>query len=81
MLFEVIKVKTKSSYKAAEYPMSFVYQGHQYEIDEVVDRWFEGGLDPRRTIMTYFKVHTTDERIFLLRYNEKRDVWAVLISS
>ncbi|HGY56801.1 MAG TPA: hypothetical protein ENK44_13930 [Caldithrix abyssi] len=81
MLFEVVEVKTKAGYRSVERPAAFFYQEQRYEIDEVIDRWYEGGLDPRRPIMTYFKVHTTDDQIFLLRYNQKRDVWALMISS
>ena len=81
MLFEVVEVKTKAGYRSAERPVAFFYHDQRYDIEEVIDRWYEGGIDPRRPIMTYFKVHTNDGQIFLLRYNQKRDVWALMISS
>ncbi|HID39359.1 MAG TPA: hypothetical protein EYP36_07575 [Calditrichaeota bacterium] len=81
MLFEVVEVKTKAGYRSAERPIAFLHHELWHEIDEVIDRWYEGGMDPRRPIMTYFKVHTRGDQIFLLRYNQKRDVWALMISS
>ena len=50
--------------------MSFTLDEVVYEIDAVVDQWYEPSA-------TYFKVQSTEKKIFLLRYDEGADEWTL----
>ncbi|MCE5209966.1 MAG: hypothetical protein LLG40_00210 [Deltaproteobacteria bacterium] len=65
MNYEKVEVECYSGYKANERPAAFVYQGRRLEIAEILDRWYEGGLDARRPEIDYFKVKTTEGKVFL----------------
>ena len=77
--YDVIQVECYSGFKANERPLAFMYQGERREIQEIVDRWYEGGLDPGKPVIDYFKVRTTDGKIYLLRYLSAFDTWSVRI--
>ncbi len=75
--YRKIQVECRSGYKANEYPVAFVFEGTRQEVTEVVDRWYEGGLDPEKPVMDYFKVKLNDGRIFILKYSGHLDQWFV----
>jgi hypothetical protein len=77
--YKAIQVECYSGYKANEHPVAFTYQNERREIQEIVDCWYEGGLDASRPVIDYFKVRTTDGKIFLLRYLSAFDVWSIRI--
>jgi len=77
MDYERIQVECYSGYKINERPMAFTYQGHRWEIQEIVDRWYEGDIDPIRPEVSYFKVKTTEGSIFILRYLYLFDSWSM----
>ena len=77
MNYERIQVECYSGYKVNERPMAFIYQGHRCEIQEIVDRWYEGGIDPSRPEASYFKVKTTEGRVFILRYLSLFNSWSI----
>ena len=79
MDYEQIQVECYSGYKANERPVAFTYQGHRWEIQEIIDRWHEGGLDASRPVIDYFKARTTDGKVYLLRYLSAFDVWSMRI--
>ena len=79
MEYEEIQVECYSGYKANERPVAFTYEGHRLEIQEIVDCWHEGGLDAGRPVIDYFKVRTTDGKVYLLRYLSLFDVWSMRI--
>ena len=74
---ERIHVECYSGYKANDRPVAFTYQGRRWEVEEIVDRWYEGGLDPPRPEIDYFKVKTTDGQVFILRYLSLFDTWSI----
>jgi hypothetical protein len=76
MRYEKIQIECYSGYKANERPVAFTYRDRRWEVAEIVDRWYEGGLDPASPQVNYFKVRTTDGSIFLLRY--VFDEWEIL---
>jgi hypothetical protein len=76
--YERINVECYSGYKANERPMAFIYQDRRREIEEVIDRWHEGGKDPRRPAVDYFKVRTCGGKVFILRYLALFDSWSIL---
>jgi hypothetical protein len=77
MVDERVQVECHSGYKANERPVAFTYQGCRREVKEIIDRWYEGGLDPPRPKIDYFKVKTTDDQIFILRYLSLFDAWSI----
>ncbi len=79
MDFEQITVECYSGYKVNERPVTFIYRDRRWRITEIIDRWYEGGTEPGRPALDYFKVRTEEGEIFLLRYNSLFDAWSVSI--
>lgn len=79
MNYEKIEIEFISSYKVNERPVAFTYRGHRREISEILDRWYEGGIDAERPKIDYFKVRTSDGQVFLLRYLFLFDSWSTCI--
>jgi len=48
MEYERIKVECRSGYKANEYPIAFTFQERRWKVLEILDRWYEGGLEANR---------------------------------
>ena len=76
-VFEDIQVESYAGYKAEESPRAFVYLGKRYEALEILDRWYEGGVDPKALRHDYFRVKTKEGRIFLLRYTPRFQSWTL----
>lgn len=79
MNFEKVEIECLSGDKVNERPVAFIYQGRRREISEILDRWYEGGLDAGHPKIDYFKVRTSDGRVFLLRYLFLFDSWTICI--
>jgi hypothetical protein len=75
--YERIQVECYSGYKANERPVAFSYQGRRWEIEEIIDRWYEGDMNSNRPAINYFKVKTTDGQVFLIRYLSLFDAWSI----
>jgi hypothetical protein len=58
-------------------PETFIFNGLQKEVAEIIDRWYEGG-SPGRPAVLYFKVKTRDDNLFILRHVTLFDAWAIL---
>ena len=65
-----IYVEAYSGYKANERPSQFELDEQVYEIDAVLDQWYEPSA-------TYFKVQSTEGKTYLLRYDEGTDEWTL----
>jgi len=57
-----------------ERPVAFIYQDRRWAISEILDRWYEGGIEPGRPTVDYFKVRADGEE-FILRYEAETDEW------
>jgi len=79
MTYERIKVECYSGYKANEHPVVFIFQGSRREVQEIIDRWYEGGPEASRPAIDYFKVRTTDGQVFILRYQSLFDAWSIQV--
>lgn len=75
--YETVKVVCYGGYKANESPRSFVWKGRTFIITEIVDRWYEGGIESTSDIIHYFKVRTDDGNFYIIRYNRLFDGWAL----
>lgn len=80
MFLVPIEVQCYSGYKAEEEPRSFHWLNRQIDIAEIIDRWFEGGVNPGRSIENYFKVRGADGEIFLLKHATASDDWYLCVS-
>lgn len=79
MQFEDIDVSTYSGFKPDERPVSFIWREQTYKIQEIIDRWYEGGLKTGDPTLSYFKVRADNGRDYLIRYNSFFDGWAIVI--
>ncbi|MBW2713027.1 MAG: hypothetical protein JRC77_04680 [Deltaproteobacteria bacterium] len=77
MFGERIEVECYSGYRANERPLAFSLRGKRFEVEEVVDRWYEGGLPGRPELLT-FKIRTCEGHLYLLRYNALFDAWSTI---
>ncbi len=77
MNFEKISVECYSGHKVNERPVAFTYEGRRHEIAEIVDRWYEGEREAASPATDYFKVRTTNNRLYLLRYLSLFDAWSI----
>ena len=65
-----IIVTAYSGYKTNERPKSFLVDEDWYDIASIEDRWLEPDFE-------YFKVRTTDQKTYLLRYEPQGAVWTL----
>ena len=79
-IYEIIEVRSYAGFRSEESPRSFIFRDREYIVTEIIDRWYEGGVIPNQTVYNYFKVETESGDEFILRYNAKRDVWAICLS-
>lgn len=77
MPYEKIPVECYSGFKVNERPVAFTFQERRWEVAEIVDRWYEGGLKPGHPQVSYFKVRTIEGNLFLLRYLSLFDAWSI----
>ena len=78
-VFKPVTVECYSGYKANERPVAFIFHGERLEISEILDRWYEGGIEPGRPIVDYFKVKAEGD-VYILRYTAETETWSVMFS-
>ncbi|MDH5661787.1 MAG: hypothetical protein OEY92_02205 [Elusimicrobiota bacterium] len=64
----MLKVKCYSDYKANQRPISFTINNREFPIKEIVDQWYSPGC-------LYFKVRDKDNHIYILKYDQEKDLW------
>lgn len=75
-----VDVECHAGYKADEAPRAFTWNERRLEIEEVVDRWYEGGLDPARPSSNYFKVRIAGGREYILKQDSASAAWFLVES-
>jgi hypothetical protein len=63
-------VECHSGYQYADRPTAIFWEGQRFEVVDILERWRTPG-------MLYFRVITTVEQSFDLRYDEHADVWHI----
>ena len=58
-----------------------IHKKEQYVVQEIIGRWYEGGLKPGVPIMSYFKVRADNGKQYLIRYDSFHDEWTMVIRS
>ncbi len=76
-VFEDIEVESYSGYKGEESPRAFVHLGKRFEVLEILDRWYEGGVDPKALRHDYFRVKTKEGETFMLRHTPRFQAWTL----
>lgn len=66
-----LEVRCYSGYTYAERPVSFTWQGRDYQVAEVEKEWCGEGVK-------CFLVRTGDNKRLQLCYNEAQDKWSVI---
>ena len=70
-----IEVRSYSGFKANEHPLSFVWSGKSYEIEEITDRWYQSDPTVYWLVINYFKVKTTAGMECLIKHDIEIDQW------
>ena len=65
-----VEVNCYSGHTYAERPRSFLWQGAEYEVEEIEKAWQEPGKK-------CFRVRTRDNKLFQLCYNERQKQWSL----
>jgi hypothetical protein len=65
-----VRVQCYSGSKADERPVRFELDGHEYMVEEILDRWY-GPED------TFFKLRADDNNTYILRHSPAEDVWSL----
>jgi hypothetical protein len=92
-VIDKIEVECYAGYKGEESPRAFTHLGKRYEVEEILDRWYEESPSAQGPRHEYFKVrtaggtasgssnetpHETKEGIiFLLRHTPASQSWAL----
>jgi hypothetical protein len=76
MFEEAVEVECYSGHRADERPVAIKLRDRRYQVEEIVDRWYEGGIDPARPELHYFKIRTGEGQLFLLRHDVRLDTWS-----
>jgi protein-tyrosine-phosphatase len=75
--YQTIKVSCYGGYKANESPRSFVWNEKTFIVTEIIDRWYEGGIESTSDVIDYFKVRTDDGNLYIIRHNRLFGGWAI----
>jgi len=74
-----ITVECHSGYKVDEYPKCFYWDNIRFEIDEIMDRWYQGDSNPEFPAANYYKVITNDRKTYILKHEIQSDIWFLWI--
>ena len=74
-----IEVECHSGYKSDEYPVRFFWSNLRFEIEEIIDRWYQTISKSGFPAANYFKVRTTDKKIFILKQETETGKWFLWI--
>lgn len=75
LYLEKIGVESYSGYKLHENPRAFTFKGIRHTVQEILDRWYEGGIRADAPIINYFKIRADDGVEYLIRYDSSLDEW------
>ncbi len=70
-----IQVECYAGSQADETPRRFVWDEHQIEVEEVLDRWHQAESRPEWPRADYFKVRGADHHEYLLKHDLEADAW------
>ncbi len=65
-----VQVECYAGHRADQRPLRFVIRGHSYEVADVEDQWYSPEA-------IYFRVVADDGNRYVLRHDERSDVWTL----
>jgi hypothetical protein len=74
MTAERIKVVAYSSYQGEETPRSFIFQGKEIKISEILSMWIEEHFEDK-TRKRFFQVRGSDGYKYKIYYDEEMKQW------
>lgn len=74
-----VKVECHSGYKADEYPKRFYLDDYQFDVLEILDRWYQGESSPDFPAANYFKIRTQNDKTFILKQEVQSGNWYLWI--
>ena len=74
-----VRVMCYAGYKADEHPKCFYWDDIQFDIKEILDRWYQGESSPENPPANYYKVRTVSSGLFILKFEIKRNKWFLVI--
>ncbi|MDP4275975.1 MAG: cytoplasmic protein [Bacteroidota bacterium] len=75
-----VRVECHSVWKADEYPVCFYLGKEKFEIKEIIDRWYQGDINPEWPAANYFKVRTILGKLYVLKHEIIKDVWHLIVT-
>ena len=76
-----INVECYAGGRGAETPRALHLEGRHREVESVLDRWYEGGVEPGRPAVEYFKLRTGDDELLIVRYESDSHAWFLVSES
>lgn len=74
-----IEAECHSGYKPDEYPLRFSWGNYRFEIEEIIDRWYQMESNPDFPAANYYKVRTSEKQIFILKQETETGQWFLWI--
>ena len=78
MLVERIEVVAYSGYQGEETPRSFIFQGKQIKISEILSMWIEESLQ-NKTRKRFFQVRGSNGHEYKMYCNEEMKKWFLIM--
>ena len=70
-----INVKSYSGYRGEERPTSFEHEGRTLNVEEIIERWVERGVDKDEGEKRCFRIKADDGHVYTLFYDSDQDHW------
>ncbi len=74
-----VDVNCHAGYKADEYPEHFTWNNIDFEVEEIIDRWYESYQNIDKNTIYYYKVKTNMAGIYMMKHEVERDRWYLLL--
>lgn len=74
-----VKVECYAGYKADEYPKRFWWDSIQFDVTEILDRWYQGANSPDFQPAHYYKIRTKSNKTFILKQELNNGKWYLWI--
>lgn len=75
---EPISVTTYCGYRDNEHPQSFLWRGKRYEVLRAIASWRVEENIPFGKPAMYYRIETTEGKIFDIRFEEKAERWVLV---
>ena len=75
--FLSVAVSCYAGYKGEQTPRSFVLEGIEHQVNNVLECWYERPADDFSSQHVNWQVTAGDHHEYMLRYDQKRDHWKV----